>query len=69
MNETDVAGKSLLQRLLDYRNRAEALRAISEEMHDGPALLMLSIAESYDNAAETAKAMLLQSVRSRPAMN
>ena len=58
MNDIDAAGKSLLQRMLDYRNRAEQLRLISEGMHEGAAILMLSIAASYDSAADTAEAIL-----------
>ena len=60
MNDTDVTGKSMVQRMADYRNRAEEMRILAETMHDGPALLMLSIAASYDNAADTAQAILFQ---------
>jgi hypothetical protein len=61
MNETESCGKTLLQRMLDYRNCATQLRIFSEDMQDLPAVLMLSIAASYDTAAETAGAILLQS--------
>ena len=61
MNEYDVAGKSLLQRMLDFRNRAEELRVIAENMHEEPGLLMLSLAASYDRAAETVQALLSHS--------
>jgi hypothetical protein len=61
VNKTDVSGKTLVQRLLDYRNRAAQLRILSEKMHDGPALLMLGIAAGYDSQADTVHAILLQS--------
>lgn len=60
MNETGVSGKSLVQQLLDYRNRAEQLRIVADDMCDGSALIMLCIAASYDSAAETAQAILMQ---------
>ena len=59
MNATDASGKTLLQRMLDYRNRAEQLRIIAENMHGEPALVMLSIAAGYDNSADTVHAILL----------
>ena len=60
MNETGVSGKSLVQQLLDYRNRAEQLRIVADDMCDGSALIMLCLAASYDSAADTAEAILLQ---------
>jgi hypothetical protein len=61
MNAHDHSGKSLLQRFVDYRNRAEELRIQADSMHEGPAVLMLSVAASYDSAAETVQAIMLQS--------
>ena len=61
MNGADLGGKTLLQRMLDYRNCATQLRIFSEDMQDLPAVLMLSMAASYDSAAETAGAILLES--------
>ena len=45
---------SLVQRMLNYRNRAEELRMIAEGTRDEPAVYLLSVAASYDTAAETA---------------
>ena len=61
MNEADVSGRSLVQRLVDYRNRAEQLRILAEDMNEGPAMLMHSIAATYDTSAETIHAILVQS--------
>ena len=58
MNEADVSGKSLLQQFVDYRNRAAQLRIDAEKMHAVPAVMMLSVAASYDNAAERVHAIL-----------
>jgi hypothetical protein len=61
MNQTDVSGKSLVQRLVDYRNRAEQLRILAEEMNGGPAVLIQSVAATYDSSARTIHAILSQS--------
>ena len=52
------ADKSLVQRMVDFRNRAEELRIIAENMHEEAGLLMFSAAASYDRAAETAQWVL-----------
>ena len=58
MNAPNSSGKSRLQRMLDYRNRAEEMRIIAEDMHPEPRKFMLSIAAGYDRAADAMHAML-----------
>ncbi len=58
MNAHNPAGRSLLQRLVDYRNRAEEMRIIAETMHEEPAQVMRSIAAGYDCAANSIQAMM-----------
>ena len=52
---------NLLQRLMDYRNRAEELRVMADEMREGPARLMRSAAGDYDLAAQSLEAALVTS--------
>ena len=61
MNGYDAAGRSLLQRMVDYRNRAEALRMAAERGRDKHALFMLSVAAGYDREAATVHAILAES--------
>jgi len=58
MNAHDASGRSLLQRLVDYRNRAEEMRILAETMHEESALVMRSIAAGYDRAANSVQAKL-----------
>jgi len=61
MNAQDELGRSLLQRFLNYRNRAEQLRIMAQDMPERSALLMHTTAKTYDHMAETIRAILLQS--------
>jgi len=61
MNASDDSGMSLVERLADYRNRAEELRARAETMHEQSAEVIRSIAAGYDHVAETVQAILLRS--------
>ena len=61
MYADDDSSKSLVERLADYRNRAEELRAKAETMREESAEVIRSIAAGYDNVAETVEAMLLRS--------
>ena len=40
--------KTRLERIVDYRNRAEELRIVAEEMRAESQVIMLSTAASYD---------------------
>jgi hypothetical protein len=66
VNPPDIADKGLLQRFLDYRNRAEELRAIAENTRDDTAMLMLAVAATHDRTAETLRTVLLHSDSSLP---
>jgi hypothetical protein len=66
MNTTTNSGKSPLQQLLDFRNRAEQLRMVARGMRDRRALLMLSVAAGYDRAAEAVQAALSRPESLRP---
>lgn len=61
MNETDSSGKSLLQRMLDYRNRAEQLRILAREMVPATQATLHAVATTYDQLADNAHAILRQS--------
>jgi uncharacterized coiled-coil DUF342 family protein len=61
MNGHDDTGKNLVERLAEYRNRAEELRARAETMHEESAEVIRSIAAGYDHVAETVQAILLRS--------
>jgi hypothetical protein len=61
MDAHEDSGKSLVERLADYRNRAEELRARAETMHAESADVIRSIAAGYDHVAETVQAILLRS--------
>lgn len=66
MNAQDEHGHSLLKRLLDYRNRAEEVRILATDMQSDTAVLMYSVASSYDRMAETLQAILAQSANLAP---
>jgi hypothetical protein len=61
MNAHDDSGMSLVERLADYRSRAEELRSKAETMREESAEVMRSIAAGYDHVADTVHAILLQS--------
>jgi hypothetical protein len=61
MNANDDSGKSLVERLANYRNRAEELRTLAETMHEESAEVIRSIAAGYDHVADTVHAILLRS--------
>jgi len=61
MNETDITGKSLLQRMLDYRNRAEQLRILARDMIPATKNTLHAVAATYDQLADNAHAILMQS--------
>jgi hypothetical protein len=61
MNAHDDSGTSLVERLANYRNRAEELRVKAETMHAESAEVIRSIAAGYDHVAETVQAILLRS--------
>jgi hypothetical protein len=61
MNASDDSGSNLVERLANYRTRAEELRASAETMHAESAEVIRSIAAGYDHVAETVQAILLRS--------
>jgi len=61
MNANDDSGSGLVERLANYRNRAEELRIKAETMNEESARVMRSIAAGYDHVAETVQAILLRS--------
>ena len=61
MNDTDVTGKTLLQRMLDYRNRAEQLRILARNMVPATQGTLHAVASTYDQLADNAHAILMQS--------
>jgi len=61
MNTHDDTGKNLVERLADYRHRAEELRARADTMHAESAEVIRSIAAGYDHVAETVQSILLRS--------
>ena len=61
MTAHNDSGTSLVQRLADYRSRAEELRAMAETMREESAEVIRSIAAGYDHVADTVHAILMQS--------
>jgi hypothetical protein len=50
--------KTRLERIVDYRNRAEELRIVAEEMRAESQVIMLSTAASYDIMASMLEAIV-----------
>ena len=59
-------GKSPVQRMLDYQNRAEELRVLSERMKPGTRDVLFNVAESYDQLAEKTRLEILLADSAEP---